>query len=148
MGYYSISLINHIFNTKPKKVFGKILKKVGVDLKFYGEIHFTNNKIGTFCSSFLDKNDDSTTIIGEKGKLVIPSTFLRGEKKIFIIKNNKKKILFANEIVHRYEKEVKNIVQTVNKKEKLVVSMKESTKNVYCMEKLKASSKTNKYIKL
>ena len=148
LGYYSISLINLIFNKKPKKVFGKIVKKKNVDLKFFGEIHYGNNKIGSFNSSFIDENNDITIITGKNGKIIVPSTFLRGEKKIIILKKNYKKTFYIKDKSHRYLREVKNIVDASVRNLKLVVSIRESKKNVYCMEKLMKSAKFNKFMKL
>jgi len=148
LGYYSISLINLIFNKKPKKVFGKIVKKKKVDLKFFGEIHYGNNKVGSFSSSFIDENNDITIITGKKGKIIIPSTFLKGKKKIIIFKKNVRKILYIKDKTHRYLREVKNIVDASLKNHNLVVSIGESKKNVYCMEKLMKSAEVNKFLKL
>ena len=67
LGYYSISLINLIFNKKQKSLW-KNCKKKKVDLKFFGEIHYGNNKVGSFSSSFIDENNDITIITEKKEK--------------------------------------------------------------------------------
>ncbi len=146
LGYYSISLINFLFNSKPKKFIGKRIIKKGVDVKFYGKILYTGNKIGEFCSSFIDKKNDQTVIYCEKAKISIPCTFFRGEKKIIIESKNSKKILYANERVHRYQKQIENIVLSSKKIVKREVDLDETLKNVYCMEMVEKSSQKGKII--
>ena len=59
-----------------------------------------------------------------------------------------RKILYIKDKTHRYLREVKNIVDASLKNRNLVVSIGESKKNVYCMEKLMKSAEVNKLLKL
>ena len=137
VGCYPLDFINMILKREPTEVAAKYLYKDGVDVMFTGILKYDNNVIAVLNSGFDAYDRMYTEIIGTKGIIEVPDTFLDISGAITL--HTKEGVMeIPVEKCERYRLEIEDFSDAILNKRQPLISMEESISNMKIMDRLLA----------
>jgi predicted dehydrogenase len=135
VGCYPLNFVQMVINEEPSEVHVAAEMENGVDVSASVLLKYESGKIATIHSGFNAFGRNYSEIIGTKGKLEIPDTFLDNEGSIFLeTDEGVKEISIPG--CHRYTLEIEDFSRAVLLGEKPLFSLDESLRNSRIMDRI------------
>lgn len=135
VGCYPLNFVQMVINEEPSEVHVVAEMENGVDVSASVLLKYESGKIAAIHSGFNAFGRNYSEIIGTKGKLEIPDTFLDNEVSIFLeTDEGVKEISIPG--CHRYTLEIEDFSRAVLLGEKPLFSLDESLRNSRIMDRI------------
>jgi predicted dehydrogenase len=135
VGCYPLNFVGMVTDKEPISVSAEYIYQDGVDVMFTGVLKYDNGIIATINSGFNAFNRMYSEIIGTKGLIEIPDTFLDDAGFITIITNEGRKDIPV-EKCERYALEVEEFADAILNNKKPKLDAEESIRNMRIMDRL------------
>jgi D-xylose 1-dehydrogenase (NADP+, D-xylono-1,5-lactone-forming) len=149
IGCYPISYARTIVGANPLEVFGwQVTGPTGIDETFVGQMHFANNLLAQFDSSFVIPFQSFMEIVGSEATLSIPNPFRpETDEKIYLKRGNKTETINIKG-QELYIGEVENMADAILLGHQPRISLEDSRANVAVLSSFLESARTGKSIRL
>lgn len=137
VGCYPLDFINMIMKKDPTDVSAEFIYQDNVDSMFTGTLKYENDTIAVLNSGFNAFDRMYSEIIGSKGLIEIPDTFLDIAGVITLHTKDEVKE-FQIEACERYTREIEDFSDAILNNRKPLISMDESINNMKIMDRLLA----------
>lgn len=135
VGCYPLNFVQMVINEEPIEVHVAAEMENGVDVSASVLLKYERGKIATLHSGFNAFGRNYSEIIGTKGRLEIPDTFLDNEGSIFLeTEDGTQEISIPG--CHRYTLEIEDFSKAVLLGEKPLFSLDESLRNSRIMDQI------------
>lgn len=135
VGCYPLNFVGMVVGKEPESVSAEYIYQDGVDVMFTGVLKYDNGIIATINSGFNAYGRMYSEIIGTKGLIEIPDTFLDNAGTITVITDDGKKEIPV-EKCERYALEVEEFADSILNNRKPMLSTEESIRNMRIMDRL------------
>lgn len=135
VGCYPLNFVQMVMNEEPSEVHVAAEMDNGVDVSASVLLKYESGMIAAIHSGFNAFGRNYAEIIGTKGRLEIPDTFLDNEGSIFLVtEEGTKEISIPG--CHRYTLEIEDFSRAVLLGEKPLFSLEESLRNSRIMDRI------------
>lgn len=135
VGCYPVNFIGMVTGRAPVSMTAQAVNQDGVDILFSALLKYDNGVIANINSGFNAFERVLSEIVGTKGALEIPDTFLGNEGGITLITADGRKDLSVDES-DRYKLEVEHFSDAVINNSELLLSPEETIRNMKIIEEL------------
>lgn len=135
VGCYPLNFVGMVVGKEPESVSAEYIYQDGVDVMFTGVLKYDNGIIATINSGFNAFGRMYSEIVGTKGAIEVPDTFLDNAGYITVVtKEGKKEI--PVEKCERYALEVEEFADAILNNRKPMLDTEESIRNMKIMDRL------------
>ena len=135
VGCYPLNFVGMVVGKEPESVSAEYIYQDGVDVMFTGVLKYDNGIIATINSGFNAFGRMYSEIVGTKGAIEIPDTFLDNAGYITVVtKEGKKEI--PVEKCERYALEFEKFADAILNNRKPMLTTDESIRNMKIMDRL------------
>lgn len=135
VGCYPLNFVGMVTGKEPKSVSAEYIYQDGVDIMFTGVLKYDDGVIATINSGFNSFSRMYSEIVGTKGAIEIPDTFLDNAGVITVVTNEGTKEIPV-EKCERYALEVEEFADAILNNRKPMLTAKESIRNMRIMDRL------------
>lgn len=134
VGCYPLNFVGMITGKEPQSVSAEYVYQDGVDVMFSGVMKYDNDIIAVINSGFNAFDEMFSEIIGTKGRVEIPDTFLDNEGLITLVTKEGKKEVQVDKC-ERYVLEVEDFADAILNDRPPMLTTDESLRNMRIMDK-------------
>lgn len=135
VGTYPLNFVGMVTGKAPVSMSAEYVLQDGVDILFTAVLKYDNNIIATINCGFNAFSRVFSEIIGTKGLLEIPDTFLGNQGSIFLTTDDGKKEI-SIEASDRYMLEVEDFADSIINDRKPFLSLDETVRNMKIIDQL------------
>ncbi|GAA4848152.1 Gfo/Idh/MocA family oxidoreductase [Paenibacillus vulneris] len=135
VGSYPVNFVGMIMNQLPESCVTECVKENGVDVLFSALLKYPNGVIASISSGFNAFNQMNSEIIGTKGRIEVPDTFLGSDGTIRVVTTEGSRQVPVEES-DRYTLEVTDFADAIANHRKPLVSLEESYRNMQVIDLL------------
>ena len=136
-GCYPLNFVGMILNQEPISVSAQYTYENGVDTMFTGILKYSNDTIAVINSGFNAFDRNYSEIIGTKGIIQVPDTFLGTSGFITVITKDGERQIPVEES-DRYLLEIEDFANAIINDKKPTISMEDSIRDMKIMDQLLA----------
>ncbi|WP_028552723.1 Gfo/Idh/MocA family protein [Paenibacillus sp. UNC451MF] len=135
VGSYPVNFVGMIMNQVPESCVSECVKENGVDVMFSALLKYSNGAIASISCGFNAFNQMNSEIVGTKGRIEVPDTFLGTEGSIRVITTEGIRQVQTQES-DRYTLEVSDFADAILNNRQPLIGLEETHRNMQVIDLL------------